>query len=101
MAAGDGPRLEVCISGPLVVLRASKSVLASDAALEVLAARFGDTLRVSRGGWVGASGGRWAGGWVDVWFYNFGPVPEPSPIPTEKQVWSRRSGTRDFPPLSL
>lgn len=45
-AAGDGPRLEVCISGPLVVLRASKSVLASDAALEVLAARFRDTLRV-------------------------------------------------------
>ncbi|GLI67233.1 hypothetical protein VaNZ11_011171 [Volvox africanus] len=41
-----GPALQPVLVGPLQVLRARKSVLATDAGLHALAARFGGTLRV-------------------------------------------------------
>ncbi|GIL83052.1 hypothetical protein Vretifemale_11860 [Volvox reticuliferus] len=54
-----GPALRPALVGPLRVLRASKSVLATDAGLHAIAVRFGGTLEV-RG-----SGHRACDGWVN------------------------------------
>ncbi len=51
----------------------------------------------------GAWGARYTGNLSTkcAWFHIVGPFPEPSPVPVGRQGWSRRSGTRGFPPLPL